>query len=53
MTNGEITISNAEYKKIFLDITEKLFDKGLINNEERIKLRYIINNDKRLSENEN
>ncbi len=46
MTNNDITITDADYKNIFIDIAEKLFDRKLIDNEERIKLVNIINRDK-------
>lgn len=48
LTNNSITISSADYKNIFLDIAEKLFTRGLINGEEKIKLMNIINKDENL-----
>ena len=48
MTNSSITISNTDYKNIFIDIAEKLFTRDLINGEEKIKLINIINKDENL-----
>lgn len=38
-------IGQNDYKNIFLDIAEKLFTRELINNDEKVKLLNIINND--------
>lgn len=46
MENNNITIKDTDYKNIFIDIAEKLFDRKLIDSEERIKLVNIINKDK-------
>ncbi len=48
MGNYDITITDTDYKNIFIDITEKLFDRNLIDDEERIKLLNIINRDKNI-----
>jgi len=51
--NGTITINNADYKNIFIDIAEKLYTKRLIDNEERVRLLNIINKDKSILKTEN
>ncbi len=48
MTNNSITISNIDYKNIFIDITEKLFTRDLIDGDEKIRLLNIINKDESL-----
>lgn len=48
MTNSSITIRNTDYKNIFIDIAEKLFNRELISGEEKIKLLNIINKDESL-----
>ena len=48
MTNSSITISNTDYKNIFIDIAEKLFTRDLIDGDEKIKLLNIINKDEQL-----
>lgn len=48
MTNNSITISNTDYKNIFIDIAEKLFTRDLIDGDEKIKLLNIINKDESL-----
>lgn len=48
MTNSGITISNTDYKNIFIDIAEKLFTRDLIDGDEKIKLLNIINKDEQL-----
>ena len=48
MTNNGITISNTDYKNIFIDIAEKLFTRDLIDDNEKIKLLNIINKDESL-----
>ncbi len=48
MTNNSITISNMDYKNIFIDIAEKLFTRDLIDGDEKIKLLNIINKDEKL-----
>lgn len=53
MVNGDITINNADYKNIFIDIAEKLYVKELIDSEERIRLLNIINKDKNILKTEN
>ncbi len=53
MMNGTITINNADYKNIFIDIAEKLYTKHLIDSEERVRLLNIINKDKSILKTEN
>lgn len=48
MTENNIKIGNMDYKNIFIDIADKLFNRNLINNEEKIKLLNIINKDESL-----
>lgn len=45
MKNRDITINETEYKVIFVNIAEKLFNKELINDVEKVKLINIINKD--------
>lgn len=45
MKENNIKISNVDYKNIFIDIAEKLFTRDLIDDEEKIKLLNIINED--------
>lgn len=53
MINSRITINNADYKNIFIDIAEKLYAKDLIDSEERIRLLNIINKNKSILRIEN
>lgn len=48
MINNSIIVSNQDYRNIFVDIAEKLFDKKLIDSDEKIKLLNIINRDESL-----
>ena len=48
--NNSINIEGIGYKKIFIDIAEKLCMKNLIDDNERIKLVSIINKDNSLNE---
>lgn len=45
MKNRHITVNETEYKVIFVNIAEKLFEKNLINDAEKVKLINIINRD--------
>lgn len=49
MKNRDITITTTDYKVIFVNIAERLFDKKLINGDEKVKLLNIINKDETLS----
>lgn len=48
MINNSIIVSEMDYRNIFMDIAEKLFDKHLIDGDEKIKLLNIINRDESL-----
>ena len=42
MINNSITVSNTDYRKNFMDIAEKLFDRNLINSDKKIKLLILL-----------
>ncbi len=48
MTKNSITVSNIDYRNIFMDIAERLFSKKLIDGDEKIKLLNIIDEDENL-----
>lgn len=48
MTKNSITVSNIDYRNIFTDIAERLFNKDLISADEKIKLLNIIDGDENL-----